>query len=123
VRQRVFPFHGLPLRNPLPPGLAKRRISGDVVRIGELPMIQREILSILVCPEDHSPLSLAEPEMLARLNRAIAAGKDRNRAGRAVEQPLQAGLGRADNSLLYPIPDDIPVLLIDEAIALGQCEQ
>jgi uncharacterized protein len=84
-------------------------------------MIQPELLAILVCPENRTALRLAEPELLARLNRAIATGKVRNRVGRVVEQPLQGGLVRADDTLLYPITDDIPVLLIDEAIALEQC--
>ena len=85
-------------------------------------MIHRELLAILVCPENQSPLRLADAETLARINRAIAAGKARNRVGRAIEQPLQGGLVRADNLLLYPITDGIPVLLIDEGIPLDQWE-
>ena len=44
----------------------------------------------------------------------------KNQAGRPVEQPLAGGLVRTDDALLYPIVDDIPVLLADEAIPLGQ---
>jgi uncharacterized protein len=83
-------------------------------------MIDKEILSILVCPADHTPLKLADEQLLARLNRAIAAGRIKNQSGGAVEQPLAGGLVRADGALLYPIIDDIPVLLADEAILLGQ---
>jgi uncharacterized protein len=83
-------------------------------------MIDKELLKILVCPESHSPLHLADAQLLAKINRAIAAARVQNRAGRIVEQPLQGGLVRQDNQLLYPITDDIPVLLIDEAIPLDQ---
>ena len=83
-------------------------------------MIDKEILQILVCPEDRAPLTLAGDDLLARLNRAIAAGQIRTRGGRTVEEPLRGGLVRRDKTLLYPVIDDIPVLLVDEAIALEQ---
>jgi len=83
-------------------------------------MIDKELLSILVCPTDRTPLRMADQQTLTRLNRAIAAGRVRNQAGRPVEQPLAGGLVRADGALLYPIVDEIPVLLADEAIPLGQ---
>jgi len=83
-------------------------------------MIDKELLEILVCPENHSPLHLAGEQLLAAINRAVAAGKVRNRVGQIVAQPLQEGLIREDNRLLYPITDGIPVLLLDEAIPLDQ---
>jgi uncharacterized protein YbaR (Trm112 family) len=83
-------------------------------------MIDKELLEILVCPENQTALSAADDQLLARVNEAIAAGKVANRAGRAVEQPLQGGLVRQDKTLLYPIVDGIPVLLIDEAVSLEQ---
>jgi uncharacterized protein YbaR (Trm112 family) len=58
--------------------------------------------------------------LLARINRAIAAGRVKNRAGRPMEHPLAGGLVRKDQTLLYPIVDDIPVLLADEAIPLAE---
>lgn len=83
-------------------------------------MIDKKLLATLVCPSDRTPLTLAGEQLLARLNRAIAARVVTNQAGRIVEQPLDAGLVRQDKALLYPIIDDIPVLLADEAIALAQ---
>ena len=83
-------------------------------------MIDKELLGILVCPRDRTPLSLADAELLARLNRAIAAAQVKNLGGRAVTEPLAGGLVRQDKALLYPIVDDIPVLLADEAIPLDQ---
>ena len=56
--------------------------------------------------------------MLGKVNQAIAAGHARTRAGRVVTEPLAAGLVREDKTLLYPIVDGIPVMLVDEAIPL-----
>ena len=83
-------------------------------------MIDKKLLGILVCPTDHTPLSIAGEQLITRVNRAIAAGRVKNQAGRPVEQPIEGGLLRADKTLLYPVVDDIPVLLADEAIPLAQ---
>ena len=83
-------------------------------------MINEELLAILVCPRDHSPLSVAGDQMVARVNRAIAAGRIKNQAGRPVEQPIAGGLLRADRHSLYPIHDGIPLLVPDEAISVAR---
>ena len=61
---------------------------------------------------------LAEPELIAKLNQEIVAGKVQNRGGAQVQQPIDGGLIRADRQYLYPVRGEIPVLLIDEAIRL-----
>ena len=86
-------------------------------------MIDRELLAILACPQTHLPLALAEPPLLARLNRAIGGGRIRNGAGRPVETMIEDGLVREDGALLYPIVNDIPVLLAEEAIPLTQMDE
>ena len=83
-------------------------------------MINKELLAILVCPIDRTPLSMVDDQVVAQVNRAIAAGRVTNRVGRLVDQPIDGGLLRGDNAFLYPVYDDIPVLLADEAIPLSQ---
>lgn len=85
-------------------------------------MIDKDLLEILACPQNHMPLHLADASLLAKLNRAIGAGRIKNKAGRPVEDSLQEGLVRKDGVLLYPVVDDIPVLLAEEAIVLDQLE-
>ena len=81
-------------------------------------MIDKELLDILVCPENHTPVRLAEEDLVAKLNEAIAAGQVTNRGGEPVTEPIDGGLVREDGALLYAIRDDVPVMLVDEAIPL-----
>jgi uncharacterized protein YbaR (Trm112 family) len=82
-------------------------------------MLDPQLLKILVCPETRTPLSLADDALMAKLNAAIAAGRVANQGGRLLTDILSGGLVCADGGVLYPIVDDIPVLLIDERIPLG----
>lgn len=81
--------------------------------------ISQELLDILVCPETKQAVVLAEPSLLAQLNARIAQGTLANRSGTPVSSPLEAALVREDHQYCYPIRDDIPVMLIDEAIPLA----
>ncbi|MCH8158207.1 MAG: hypothetical protein IID18_10770 [Nitrospinae bacterium] len=83
-------------------------------------MIDSELLSILVCPENKTPVSVADDAMIAKVNAAIEEGTLKNRAGEVVTEAIDGGLLREDATLLYPIRDDIPIMLIDEAIPCDQ---
>ena len=78
-------------------------------------MIDEELLQILVCPESKKPVTQADDALVARINKAIAEGRLVNRAGQKVESGIDGGLVREGGDLLYPIRDDIPIMLIDEA--------
>lgn len=82
------------------------------------PVIDQDLLEILACPETHQSLAVASPEVLAAANARIAAGDCRNVGGKPVDEALEAGLVREDGKIVYPIRDEIPVLLIDEGIPL-----
>ena len=77
-----------------------------------------ELLAILACPETHQPLALADAALLAALNARIEAGGVKNVGGEPVADALEAGLVREDRAIVYPIRDAIPVLLVDEGIAV-----
>ncbi len=82
-------------------------------------MIDLELLKILCCPETHQGLHAAETGVIEELNQRIAGGALANRAGQTVRVPIEGGLVREDGKYLYPIRDNIPVMLIDEAIPLA----
>ena len=81
-------------------------------------MIDSELLKILCCPETHQDLRPAEAALIDGLNRQISSGTLKNRAGQAVTEKINGGLIRADGKFLYPIRQNIPVMLIEEAIPL-----
>jgi uncharacterized protein YbaR (Trm112 family) len=83
-------------------------------------MVRDWLLNILRCPEDFSSLTLADEALVSRVNTAIRQGTVRNKSGRQVEQAIDGGFVRAAGDVLYPIVDQIPVLLRDEAIELDQ---
>lgn len=82
-------------------------------------MVNPELLEILVCPETKQRLSLAGAAVLERLNRGIEVGNLLNQGGELVKERIDEGLVREDGEVLYPIRDDIPVMLLDEAIRLN----
>jgi uncharacterized protein YbaR (Trm112 family) len=77
---------------------------------------------LLRCPETHQKLVVATPEALGRLRMEQVAGKLFNRAGKLVTAPVETGLVREDGRMLYPVCEGIPVLVVDEAIALTKFE-
>ena len=78
------------------------------------------LLEILVCPETKEKVAPAPQETLAALNALVDKGKLLSRAGKPVKERLEAALVRADGAVAYAVRDDIPVMLVDEAIPLHQ---
>jgi uncharacterized protein YbaR (Trm112 family) len=79
-----------------------------------------DLLAILCCPETKQGVVLAEDSLIHKINAAIERGELKNKAKKNVTEKLDGGLIRADNKILYPVREDIPVMLIDEGIPLEQ---
>jgi uncharacterized protein YbaR (Trm112 family) len=82
--------------------------------------IEKDLLAILCCPETKQAVTLADDQLIEKLNGAVSKGELKNKAKKPVTEKLDGGLVRADNKILYPIREDIPVMLIDEGIPLDQ---
>lgn len=80
-------------------------------------MIAPELLEVLCCPADRTAVRLANPTELEALNARIESGV-RNNGGTAVTEKLEAAIIRVDGTFAYPVREEIPVMLIDEAIPL-----
>jgi uncharacterized protein YbaR (Trm112 family) len=81
--------------------------------------ISKELLDILCCPETKEPVALIDEDMLKKINMAIEAGKAFKRNGEPVRDLIDAGLLRQDGKYLYPIREEIPIMLIEEAIDMN----
>lgn len=81
-------------------------------------MIDKELLDILCCPETKEDVTLVTGELIEKINLKIDSGELKNRGGNKVTEKIDSGLMRKDRKYLYPIRDDIPIMLVAEAIPL-----
>jgi uncharacterized protein YbaR (Trm112 family) len=79
-------------------------------------MVDKELLDILCCPETRQNVTVAGGDLVKKINDGINGGKVKNRGDTLIKDPIDAGLLREDGKYLYPIREDIPIMLIDEAI-------
>ena len=82
--------------------------------------VDKDLLAILCCPETKLDVSLADDALINKLNEAISRGLLKNTAQKPVAELLDGGWIRSDRQILYPIREDIPVMLIEEGIPLDQ---
>jgi len=82
--------------------------------------VDKGLLAILCCPETKLDVSLADETLIGKLNDAVTRGVLKNRAQKPVTELLDGGLIRSDRKVLYPIREDIPVMLIEEGIPLEE---
>jgi uncharacterized protein YbaR (Trm112 family) len=82
--------------------------------------MDEKLLEIMCCPETHQPLARAGAELIDDLNKRIQAGTLIDRVDEKITEPIDGGLIREDGKIMFPIRQDIPVMLIDQGIPLGQ---
>lgn len=82
--------------------------------------LDKDLLAILCCPDTKQAVVLADDGLIQKLNGAIDRGVLKNKAEKPVTEKLDGGLIRSDRKILYPVRENIPVMLIDEGIPLAQ---
>ncbi len=82
--------------------------------------MQDWVMEILRCPVTHSQLGEAATDLLQTVNERIAAGELQTRAGEPVADAVATGLVNESHSLLYVVVDQIPTLIPDDAIVIGE---
>ncbi len=83
-------------------------------------MVDKELLDILCCPETKQDVKIADKDVIAKINAKIKENALKNRGGEIIKEPIDSGLVREDKKFLYPIREDIPIMLIDEAIPFDE---
>ncbi|MGB7569369.1 MAG: Trm112 family protein [Chitinivibrionales bacterium] len=86
-------------------------------------MVAKDLLDILCCPETKQELTLIEGEIIEKINQKIQAGALKNRGGEYLKEKIDFGLLREDRKYIYPIREDIPIMLIDEAIPFEEFDK
>ena len=84
--------------------------------------VDPELVEILVCPNTKLNVDLAPAETVEKINLTIKENIVLNVDGQSVNDPLQDGLLREDDKIIYPVRDSIPVMLIGEGIPMEQFE-
>lgn len=86
---------------------------------GRTKMMPEWLLTCLRCPNTGEPLQLATSEDLARLAELNERGQLCTRVGRTILAIPSQGLVNENRSWFYSVENEIPCLVPEEAIALG----
>lgn len=84
--------------------------------------IDGKLLEILCCPVSKVPLNRLQSTRLEKLNQAIAAGQVQYVRGEPVTAPLREALITEDGKVIYPVEDNIPLLLEEKGIGTVQLQ-
>lgn len=82
--------------------------------------IDGKLLEILCCPVSKTPLTRLTNKRLKSLNQAISAGTVLTVRGEPVEGEFREALITEDSKVIYPVIDEIPILLEDRGIGTTQ---
>jgi uncharacterized protein YbaR (Trm112 family) len=82
--------------------------------------IDGKLLEILCCPVSKTALVRLPADKLKKLNAAIVAGTVQHVHGEPVSGELREGLITEDGRVIYPVVDDIPILLEEKGIGTTQ---
>ena len=82
--------------------------------------VDGKLLEILCCPVSKTPLTILGREKLDQLNMAIESGNALFVDNTKVTDKLQEGLITEDGKVIYPVQDDIPILLEEKGIGTTQ---
>ena len=82
-------------------------------------MMDKDLLSILACPQTKISLELADQHPIENLNQLIEKGELVNQEGGKVTKKIDGGLYRVgDRNFLYPVRNGIPILLVEELLSV-----
>lgn len=82
--------------------------------------VNGKLLEILCCPVSKTPLLVLGQRKLEKLNQAIDKGEALYIGGEKVTETLAEGLITEDGKVIYPVQDDIPILLEEKGIGTLQ---
>ena len=82
--------------------------------------VDGKLLEILCCPVSKTPLIRLAPQQLENLNAAIDRGEVKTVEGEAVSEALAEALVTEDMKVVYPVEDNIPILLYEKGIGTTQ---
>jgi uncharacterized protein YbaR (Trm112 family) len=85
--------------------------------------VDGKLLEILCCPVSKTPLKALGANQLDRLNKAIKNGEALYIDNEKVTEPLQEGLITEDGKVVYPVQDNIPILLEEKGIGTAQFKE
>ena len=85
--------------------------------------VNGKLLEILCCPVSKTPLTVLGSQKLDKLNIAIESGDALYVGGEKVIDPLQEGLITEDGKVIYPVQDDIPILLEEKGNGTTQFQE
>jgi len=82
-----------------------------------------DALKFLRCPDTGSRLFIASGAIIGELRDAVSRGEIVNRLGKTISTNIDNALVNESSTLLYPVVNEIPQMVLDEAIPLDQLQR